>query len=103
MNLAFVLKALGIKIAPEQISMIEAVIPQLPAKAVEVVGVVNRALVNFDQRLAALEENQRNLMMVCLQLLEVINVGPDSGDTAIPAGTGEHAVSVINGRTRGNG
>ncbi len=101
MNLGLLLKMLGVKVTPEQVAMIEAIIPQVPGKIQQIVTVINGSLHNFDQRLRALEENQRALMTVCIRLLEVINAGSDSsGDTALPAGSGA-TERAYNGRSTG--
>src|SRR5579864_1995667 len=55
MNLAFILKALGVKVSPEQVAAIEALIPQIPGKIQQTIEVINAALQNFDHRLMVLE------------------------------------------------
>jgi len=49
------LKALGLEITPEHIAMLQALIPQLPAKINEAAQAINAALANFDARLRAIE------------------------------------------------
>lgn len=64
---------LGVKIAPEQVAMIEAIIPQIPSHVQGAVALINGAVKNFDQRLQALERGQK-------EILEALNYGrPDSG------------------------
>ncbi len=101
MNLGLLLKMLGVKVTPEQVAMIEAIIPQVPGKIQQIVAVVNGSLQNFDMRLRALEENQRALMTICIRLLEVINAGSgSSSDTTISAGIGA-TERAYNGRSTG--
>jgi hypothetical protein len=54
-GLAMMLKALGIEIPEEQLVMIQAMLPQLPAKLNEASQAINAALLNFDARLKAIE------------------------------------------------
>jgi DNA repair exonuclease SbcCD nuclease subunit len=53
MNLGMILKMLGVKVAPEQLAQLEAIIPQIPAKISEVIAYLNGAIKNFDDRLRA--------------------------------------------------
>jgi len=80
---------LGVKIPPETVAQIEAIVPQLPAKIQEIIGVVNSTLQNFDKRLKAIETALAAQNELLVKLLEVYNGRTDSGgDSAIPAGTG---------------
>jgi hypothetical protein len=49
-GLSMVLKGLGINFKPEHVATIEALIPQIPAKAVEIVTTVNTFLQAMDAR-----------------------------------------------------
>ena len=53
--LSIVLKSFGVTVTPEQVKAVEDLIPQLPAKVNEIVGIFNSALQNFDARLQAVE------------------------------------------------
>jgi hypothetical protein len=106
MNLGLLLKMLGVKIAPEQIAQIEALLPQLPGKLQEIIGVVNSSLQNVDHRLRAIEAQIMLLNTAItaqneflIKLVEVQNGGRPYGDNdgdARPAGIG--ATERANGR-----
>lgn len=97
MNLGLLLKMLGVKVTPEQIAAIEAIIPQIPGKIQQTINVINAALQNFDARLRALEQNQ----LIILKQLEDIRDGgrnnSDDGGDIRPAGIGatERAIGGI--------
>ena len=54
-GMQMMLKALGLEITSEHIAMLQALIPQLPAKINEVAQAINAALANFDSRLRVIE------------------------------------------------
>jgi hypothetical protein len=56
------LKAAGIKISPETVRQLEVLIPQLPARANEVIEYVRRWQADFEARLTAIEETQRKIL-----------------------------------------
>ena len=98
MNLGLLLKMLGVKVTPEQIAAIEAIIPQIPGKIQQTINVINAALQNFDERLQILEDRQlkhrdwleNRLMILEYRLLEEYagrNDG-DEGSDIRPAGIG---------------
>jgi hypothetical protein len=57
-GMQFLFKSFGIEITPEKLAMLQALIPQLPAKFNEAAQAINGALANFDARLRALEAGQ---------------------------------------------
>ncbi len=57
-----ILKMLGIKVSEQDIANVEALIPQIPAKASEIVIFVNNAVTNFHERLVALEKGQQEIL-----------------------------------------
>lgn len=59
--LLLLLKSLGIEITPEQISMVEALIPKIPKLLNDAVNTVNSAIRNFDERLKAIEQRQKSI------------------------------------------
>jgi len=98
MNLGLLLKMLGVKVTPEQIAAIEAIIPQIPGKIQQTINVVNAALQNFDERLRVLEDRQlkhrewleSRLLLLEFRILEEYarrNDG-DNGSDIRPAGIG---------------
>lgn len=93
MNLGTVVKMLGIKVPPETVAQIEAIIPQLPARANQVIQVVNSSLQNFDERLRALEAGQR-------EILEVLHGRTDNDK---PAGVGHTQLALERGSLNGSG
>ncbi len=100
MNLGLLLKMLGVKVTPEQVAMIEAIIPQVPGKIQQVVTVINGSLQNFDHRLRALE-TQESLNAACLvRILEILEHGRNDNDNTLSAGTGA-TERAYNGRSTG--
>lgn len=71
MNLSTILKLLGIKITPEQIAQLEIVIPQIPARAVEIIKFINQTAASMDARLSAVETRQGMI----LQKLDFLQAG----------------------------
>jgi hypothetical protein len=71
MNLGTILNMLGVKVPPDTIKKIEEFIPQVPAKANQLIGAVNGTLQNFDARLVKLE---RLLVVVEAQQREIMEV-----------------------------
>lgn len=61
-GILMMLKALGLDIPPEQIAMLQVLIPQLPAKINEASAAINGALQNFDSRLRVLEAGQAKIL-----------------------------------------
>lgn len=53
-----ILKALGIKITPEQAAQLEVVIPQIPARAAEVIQLVNVTAGEMIRRIDSIEQRQ---------------------------------------------
>ena len=95
---------LGVKVTPEQVAAIEAIIPQIPGKIQQTINVVNAALQNFDERLRNIEANQ----FLVLSLLEDLRNGridSDNGGDTRAAGIGAtesayHRIGTIErGRT----
>lgn len=62
MNLGTVLKMLGVEISPTVLGQIEALIPQIPAKANELIAANMAAIKQFDDRLRAIEATQQQLL-----------------------------------------
>lgn len=59
--LSALLKAFGVKANPEHIAQIEAIIPQVPAKAEQIIVAVNTAITGADERLSGLERRMDQL------------------------------------------
>lgn len=57
-----ILKMLGIKVSDQDIANLEALIPQIPSKATEIVIFVNNAVTNFHERLLAIEKSQQEIL-----------------------------------------
>lgn len=92
-GLIMMLKALGVEITPEQIAMIQAIIPQIPGKINEAAEIINRTLQNFDARLRAIETE-----------LKEIRKGTAyeyTGGSDTRPGNGESTVAVIGPGTNG--
>ncbi len=81
MGIQMLLKALGVNITPEQAAMVEALIPQIPAKLNQVVVSVNSSMENFDQRLKTLERQSEHIIFLLQQDLRQERL-------QIPDGTG---------------
>lgn len=88
MNLGMLLKMLGVKISPEDLAKVEAIIPQIPARAQQLIAFAN----NLDARLKSVERKQ-------VEILEALH-GSDS-DTR-PAGAGATQRAIEHG-TNGAG
>jgi hypothetical protein len=76
MNLATILKMLGVKIPPDKMAALEAFIPQIPMKGQQVIDGVNFALKNFDERLKALEVEARWQRRAMLAILSEAKLEP---------------------------
>ena len=108
-GMMMMLKALGLEIAPEHLAMLQALIPQLPAKINEVVQGINAALANFDARLRALELEAKayriELSNELAAIREVLNGNParisDAPGPAEPAS--RRSRKPASGGTTGNG
>lgn len=95
MNLASILKMLGIKVPPEHIKAAEELIPKLPALVKGSVDAINSTMGKFDERLKALETEakwQREAMLHLLAKMNEVSLNggrndSDGGDTR-PAGIG---------------
>lgn len=90
-GLVMMLKALGVNITPEQVGMLEKVIPQVPAKLEEARVFIAGAVTKFDVRLRALEDNQRMTNEKLDALLERSKHEPNGSND-------KHAVKRLNGR-----
>ena len=62
MNLTTILKMLGVKVSPEIVAQLQALIPQIPAKANELISANMAALKSFDERLTKIEELQLQIL-----------------------------------------
>lgn len=58
MNLGTILKMLGIKLPPDKLAQIEAMLPQVPAKINEVLKANQAAIVRYDEKLDGIERRQ---------------------------------------------
>lgn len=96
MNLSLLLKALGVKITREQVAAIEAMIPQIPGKIQEVIGIINNSLQNFDSRLKILEQ-QIELLRVEVRIYGSRDDSDDDGVTK-PAGIGATQRTLLDER-----
>ena len=72
MNFGLIAKMLGLKLTPEQIAQVDAIVPQIPGKLQECVALIN----TFDARLKALSDGQA-------KILEVLN-GRNNGGGSNP-------------------
>ena len=89
---------LGVKITPEQVAALEKIIPQIPARAVEIIQFVNATAAQMDMRLKAVEELQQltlrklELLTVLIQdaqvTLDVLVVQTTTDDIVRTAGSG---------------
>jgi hypothetical protein len=84
MNLASILKMLGVKVPPEHIAAAEKLIPRLP----ELVGQVILRINDFGERQARIEKMQEENRLMLAEILQEVKLGRyDDSDTR-PAGTG---------------
>lgn len=87
-GILILLKALGIEITPEQVAMVQSIIPQIPSKINQVITTVNNMVENSDARLRANEEEVKKLRLAVENLsanlarLEVFNA-PSGNVTAL--------------------
>lgn len=88
MNLATILKFLGVKVTSEQIAQLEIVIPQIPARAVEIIKYVNLSVSNFESRLGVLEQGQNRIIHGQELLLLSLKKLEERGDNVRDAGVG---------------
>jgi hypothetical protein len=72
MPLGSILKMLGLKVPEETAKQIEAIIPQIPARVTQAVEIINETIRKADERLSALEEQQKVLREEMLRLLSVM-------------------------------
>jgi hypothetical protein len=101
-GIAMMLKALGVEITPEQIAMLQALIPQLPAKVNEAFSTINAALANFDARLRALETRQDEVW-VMLQAIRSIAAQTQDNLVEVFKNGNSSGVSDAPGRASGAG
>jgi len=73
LNLSTIAKMLGVNISPEDIAKVEAIIPQIPGRAVEVINTVNAAVVNYHERMVTLEKAHQQMGEKLDRILEVIS------------------------------
>lgn len=78
-GLAMMLKALGINVTQEHIQAVEILIPQIPGRLNQATQVVNAAILNFDQRLKALELQNAEILTLLKEQNEP--TGPESAGT----------------------
>lgn len=89
MNLGGLFRMLGVSVPPETVAQIEVILPQLPAKIQGVIGLVNAAVQNFDQRLERIEANQVMILGQLQHIQEDLNNGRSDSDSDFrPAGAG---------------
>ena len=91
MNLAIILKALGVKIAPESAAQIQALIPQIPGKVNELIKYNVDAVKRLDERLEGIERRQHLIMDALNQIKEQLSDGKRDRNlqrTSITAGAG---------------
>jgi hypothetical protein len=62
MNLGAILKMLGIKVPPEVVGQIEAILPKLPAIIQQSIATINGALRTYDERLTNIEQTQLRIL-----------------------------------------
>ena len=55
MNLATILKMLGVKVSPETVAQLQVLIPQIPTKVNELINANMAAIKSFDSRLQKIE------------------------------------------------
>jgi len=100
-NLASIVKLLGIKVPPEQIAEVEKIFPHVPGLVKHCIGRFN----GYDQRLQLLEAQNR---IILEKLTEMSNARYEQTDavrdTVIPAGSGAtERAFVQHGIGGGNG
>jgi hypothetical protein len=59
MNLTAILRVLGVKITPEQIAQLEAIIPQIPARSKAIIEAVNQMIERNDAKMDAIVQQQQ--------------------------------------------
>lgn len=103
MNLASILKMLGVKVAPEHIKAAEDIIPKLPGLVNQAVTSINGAMQGFDGRLRAIE-TRLNAIQFGLERIEgngqQFGNHSDGGDT-YPAGSGGTQRALERGNLNG--
>ena len=97
MNLGTILKMLGVSVPPDTVKKIEEFIPQVPARANQLIGVVNGTLQNFDARLVKLE---RMLQLMEAQQREILEVLKKNDPDA--AGIGHTQLALERGELGAN-
>jgi len=80
MQLTTILKMIGVEVTEETLEMLQALIPQLPAKVNEVVTAINLTLQNFDARLNALEQSQLQQNELLHLLVEELRLQNGTGN-----------------------
>lgn len=97
--LAMILKMLKVNITPEQIAQLEAIIPQIPGRAVEIIQYVNNTANDLTLRMGNLERNQvinRSILLGIADGVEKL-VSELSGEGTRPAGVGSTQRLLENG------
>lgn len=87
MQLSSVLKMVGLDISEQDLQTLQAIIPQLPAKINEVVTAINLTLINFHERLEALERQQletNKLLHLIVEHLKGEQHGTGNRDQVLP-------------------
>lgn len=62
MNLGTILKMLGIKLPPDKLAQIEAMLPQIPGKVNEIITANAAAIKRYDEKLEGIERRQHLIM-----------------------------------------
>lgn len=73
-GLALMLKALGIKITPEVLAQIEALLPQIPAKINAVLQFLREFVQRFDTRSDDQTERLKRIELELLELRKLLEV-----------------------------
>ena len=79
-NLGVIMKAVGVKIAPDKLAQIEAMIPQIPAKVNELINFNAAAVRRYDEKLEEIHQKQILLAGQLNQIKEMIADGQRSRD-----------------------
>jgi len=72
MALGSIFKMLGVKVPPATVAQIEALIPQIPTKANELIAANMAAIKNFDDRLQVLEGLAEQHRLTLQMILEEV-------------------------------
>lgn len=91
LNIATILKVLGVKVTPEQTSQLEVIIPQIPMRAKSIIEAVNAMIERNDAKMTAILQKQelQNVMLQDMQItLDVIVAQTYEDESIRAAGTG---------------